>query len=77
MILLLLSIETAECNIWCISENYDKGSYNLTTKQCECCETYPYSMIKIKKKATVKKINNSEINEAYDNFEDSPYLKIK
>ncbi len=76
MILLLLSIETAECNIWCISENYDKGSYNLTTNSCECCETYPYSMIKIKKKAAFKK-SESKPDEVYEPYEESNYLKIK
>lgn len=73
MILLLLSIQAAECNIWCISEGYDKGSY---VKQCECIDEYPYWIIKIKKK-NVKQSSQSKPDEVYEPYEDSPYLKIK
>lgn len=75
MILLLLSIQAAECNIWCISENYDKGSYNIEKKVCECSECYPYSMIKIKKKWTSNR--TSKPDEVYEPYEESNYLKIK
>jgi hypothetical protein len=77
MILLLLSIEAAECNVWCISENYDKGSYNKVLTQCECIELYDYYLTKIKKKQTIKKSEQSKPEEAYEEFEYSPYLKIK
>jgi hypothetical protein len=73
MILLLLSIQAAECNIWCISEGYDKGSY---VKQCECIDEYPYWIIKIKKKWVSNK-SETKVNEAYENYDESPYLKIK
>ena len=75
MILLLLSIQAAECNIWCISENYDKGSYNLTTKQCECLNCYDYDIIKLRK--VKKSLILKEPQEVYEPYEESPYLKIK
>jgi hypothetical protein len=76
MILLLLSIQAAECNIWCISEGYDKGSYNLTTKSCECSDCYEYWLVRVKKKWVSNK-TETKVNEAYDNYDESPYLKIK
>lgn len=76
MILLLLSIEAAECNVWCISENYDKGSYNKALTQCECIANFDYDLTKIKKKWSSKK-SEPKPEEAYEDFEYSPYLKIK
>jgi len=76
MIWLFLAIETAECNVWCISENFEKGSYNLSTGQCECANCFDYDLIKLRKKKAVKKVEPA-INEAYEVYDESPYLKIK
>ncbi len=75
MIWLFLAIEAAECNVWCISEGYDKGGYQ--SQVCQCIDEYPYSFVKIKKKKVVKKSEQSEVMEIYEPFDDSPYLKIK
>jgi len=77
MIWLFLAIETAECNVWCISENFEKGSYNLSTRQCECADCFDYDLIKLRKKKAVKKSEQLEKMEIYEPFDDSPYLKIK
>jgi len=74
VIWLFLAIETAECNVWCISEGYDKGGYQ--SQVCQCIDEYPYSFVTIKKKKAVKKVEPA-INEAYEVYDESPYLKIK